>query len=360
MQKHSKISRYSLIIFLTILNAVVLGRFAWFGWGAYYFRKAEQSLGRRDFDSARSDLQNALCVWPRDIQVLLLDAQAARRMGKTDDAFGILQSPDLIAAAPESVSLELDLIQLQLGNADLAQQFLMACTENPQATQTPLILEALIVGGLHRVDLATTRQCLEMWKERCASESQRKQGMIWNGELAIRTGDVETAIARYREVIDLQPNNDVARLRLAEFLVRYIPQESIVLLSELHRRKPESRDITFQVARCYRALGEQERAIKLLDEILKHASNDYDALLERGQIAIETQSFAEAERLLRIAHGIHPERRDVNLYLARALQLAGKRAEYEHFRGIVANIDAALEDRMRQLRETGSLQTKLH
>lgn len=341
-------------LLLVILGvAVYLGRQAWF---ASRFRAAEATLAKRDFLKARRLLDECLRFSPDDGETLLLAAQAARRDGETSEAARLLEHAERAGAVTEAVDFEQSLTRLQSGDAREVDRFLQVCEEHPEEPESRLILEAVIVGGLQRVDLARTRRSLDLWEKHSQREAERIQGWMWRGELAIRVGDVDSAADFYRRAVEAAPANGQARLRLAELLARTAPREALKQLDQLPIAMAGSKDELFQRARCFRSLGEHERAKELLARILEQSPGNYDAALELGQIELELRQFEAAERWLRAARKIHPDRRDPNLALARCLQLAGKADEARQFREKVAEIDRLLDERLRQLREKGSVE----
>jgi tetratricopeptide (TPR) repeat protein len=324
-------------------------------WAKSRFSAAEAALLDRDFPRARQLLDECLRVWPGDDQVLLLAAQAARRDGAPSDAERLLQAALRARAVPDAVELERLLLQLQSGDTRHLDHFLEVCQAHPAAAESRLILEAAIIGSLQRIDVALARKCLELWEKHCVRDPDRVQGWIWAGEIAIRTGDVDTAAGHFRQVVEAQPEHDKARLRLAELLSRSAPREALDHLDRLRSVSPDDRDVRLQRARCFRSLGEHEQAGELLTAVLSTAPGDYEILLELGEISLELRRLDAAEQWLRAAIEIQPNRRDPNLALARCLQLAGKQDEAQQYRDRVAEIDAMLEERLRLLREKGSL-----
>src|SRR5262249_13160434 len=75
------------------LVLVVLALAGWGGWAAWrqlraahHHREAHRALEQRDFARARQHLASCLTVWPNDVALHLLSAQAARRAGDLEEA----------------------------------------------------------------------------------------------------------------------------------------------------------------------------------------------------------------------------------------------------------------------------------
>lgn len=313
------------------------------------------ALERRDFAAARDLAGARLKRRPGDVETLLLAAQAARRGGDLDAASRYLDAAERTGEMAEAVLVERNLFELQTGRLDLAGRYLEVAEANPEYPESPLILEALVAGSLQRMDLRLAQRCVDNWNSRATRDSERTQSKIWSGEIALRRGDVDKAADYYRQVIAESPDNDLARLRLAELLSRTNPAEALKQLEILRPKRPNDRAVLLFTARSQRALGEHEQACELLHQILLKSPKDYDALLERGQLALELRQFDVAERRLSDAVRLYPERRDGNLALARCLQSVGRDEEARQYREKVAQIDAELDARMRRLREQGRL-----
>jgi tetratricopeptide (TPR) repeat protein len=292
-------------------------------------------------------LKQSLRVWPGSPEILILSAQAARRGGNLDDARRFIAAAKSAGAAEEAVEFERELILLQTGEHPRPDYYLQVCERHPAAPESRLIAEALILGGLAKLDLATAHQGLELWQSQLQeaiplSAADRVQGMIWRGEVALRTGDVDTAIARLQEAVQADPEHDQARLRLAELLVRPAPREALAQLEFLSAKRFDERRVSLTQVRALRALGEHEQAVAKIDSLALQFADDQEILLERGLVALDLLAADEALPWLRKAERLSPERRDVNLALARALTLAGQHDEAARYREKVASLDADL------------------
>lgn len=319
------------------------------------FAAISAALERREFAAARSLAGDRLKRRPGDVETLLLAAQAARRGGDLETATRYLDAAARTGDMAEAVLVERNLFDLQTGQLDLASRYLEVAEANPEYPESPLILEALVAGSLQRMDLRLAQRCVDNWISRAKQDAERVQGKIWNGEIALRRGEVDKAADCYRQVVAASPDNELARLRLAELLARSNPAEALQQLEILRPKRPNDRAVLLFTARSQRALGEHEQAVELLDQILLKSPKDYEALLERGQLALELRQFDVAERRLSDAVRLYPERRDGNLALARCLQSVGRDEEARPYREKVAQIDAELDARMRRLREQGRL-----
>jgi tetratricopeptide (TPR) repeat protein len=356
VSKRGFFSRRILVATLAVLILCLAAHLTRQGWGTYHYHAAERALARREFSSAQEHLNRCLGVWPTNPETLLTAAQAARRGGQPGAALRLLDAAERAQAVPEAVAFERELAFIQTGRSNQTDYYLQICADHPETAQARLIAEATIVGSLETLDLVRVRRGLELWDTRSSNEADRIQAVIWRGELAIRTGDVDTAIAHFRQGVEADPDNDASRLRLAELLSRPAPQEALVHLQLLHEKRPADRDVRLQLARCYRALGEHEAATRLLSALSDQYPEDIAVLIEQGLVAVDLQRADEAERWLRRAESLQPQRREVSLALARCLQLAGKVQEAQQYRDKVAKLDAAWEKRAKSMLEKGRLE----
>ncbi|MFN9041103.1 MAG: tetratricopeptide repeat protein, partial [Planctomyces sp.] len=100
-------------------------------------------------------------------------------------------------------------------------------------------------------------------------EWQQAKLESWLGDLAWSRSLPDVAIVHFRRALELESGNEVARLKLAELLLQYGPEEAQTHLEFLQARKPDNRDVLLRLAACYRELGESERAVRVLDELLQ-------------------------------------------------------------------------------------------
>lgn len=319
------------------------------------FQAIAAALARGDLPEARQAAAARLRRRPNDVETLLLAAQAERRSGDLAAATRRLDAAERIGEMPEAVLFERNLVAIQSGQLGLAGRYLEIAETHPEAAESPLILEALVVGSLQRLDLPLAQRCVAAWNAQAKSIAERTRGQIWSGEVALRRGEADAAADFYRAAVDAAPQDDAARLRLAELLARQAPAESLQHLDRLSSTRPDDPKVLLTKARCHRALGDHEQAAQILDRVLAESARDYDVLLERGQVALEMRQFDVAEQRLKAAVKVQPQRRDANLALARCLQSLGRDEEARGYREHVARIDAELDERLRRLRETGRL-----
>jgi tetratricopeptide (TPR) repeat protein len=344
--------RILLLVLLPVLGllAVWVGRHAW---GLWQLSAAQEALGRRDWPRARACLDACLRLWPEDPETTLLAAQAARRAGDLPEALRLLAAYRKLPGLPEAADLESHFAKLQLGDPEGAERDLAFCRAHPNHPQTPLVLEALILGALVANDPGRALRALDLWDSKPTGPADVAQGLLWRGEALKRMGDPDGALSAYRKAVATGALGDVAELRLAEMLVRQEPREALSLLQGLEGKHHPGPEVPLLLARCRRNLGDLDESGRLLDRLLSDAPDSVPALLERGQLYLDQRQPEQAERVLRRAAELAPELRETNLSLARCLRQAGKEAEAKPFEERFARIDADLTRRAQQILQGG-------
>lgn len=104
--------------------------------------------------------------------------------------------------------------------------------------------------------------------------------------------------------------------------------EAIAELEKLARQKPEDRSLRSNLVVAYRAVGRTADANKILAQALKVNPSDADALLQRGEIAIGTKDYSQADADLNQALHLRPAEPEVHYLLAQLNQAKGATLAY--------------------------------
>lgn len=320
---------------------------AWFGWDEVSKHRAYEAavaaIDRYDYGDAADRLHAFLERWPNDVPALVLRAQTARRQGDVRDALRTLDAAERAGALPEAVDAERQLVRLQQGDLDKADQLLRFCEAQPSGPQTALILEALFEGGVRALRPSVSKDAADRWLAFRKAPLDQAIGHLWVGRLHEFALDFPAAIAEYRRAVELAPDCRTVRLRLAETLLQDDPVAAAPHLERLLAAHPTDPHARLLAARRQRTLGRAEEAAKTLDAILVSDPDRVAVLLERGRVALDLNQTAEAERVLRRALELAPADREATLSLADALRLAGKTEESRQLRSALQEIDARLQ-----------------
>jgi tetratricopeptide (TPR) repeat protein len=267
-------------------------------WAAYHFRAARTALARYHTTEAGDHLGACLRVWPDDPDVLFLAARAARRAGLYDEADAFLARCQERRGRDDELVLERALLTADRGDLGDILKFCKAkvATDDPA---TPLILEAVARGGLRSYRLEDAGWAVKTWLERDPNDAMAHylDGRITRE----RQGEID-ATAAFRQALEIDPELDVARDQLAAVLVEmHQPREALPHLEYLVKRRPDQPSLTVRLAQCRDLLGQQEEAVRLLDDVLARYPNYHAALAERGKLALNAGQRDEAEVWLRKA-----------------------------------------------------------
>jgi tetratricopeptide (TPR) repeat protein len=310
-------------------------------WANSEVHAADAALARRDFKAAAKHFDNALWARPADASLCLQAAETARRR---EDYEAVKQYLDRYEAAGGTSQLAGNVYRLQRiqqGDVREALDALAACAHDPSAAHTPMILEACIEGILRpppttvpgtelRIAPAIVDQALaatQAWQKLCPSPADQTQAHVWRGRLFVLRSDYTSGIAELRQALELDPEHFEARMLLSRTIAQANPEEALMHLRMLQSRHPEKPELRGVLAGVLRNMGEVDEARQLLDEILREMPDDWEALLERGKLALDAQQPAEAESWLRKAEACVPLHPEVHLALGRTLMRLGQREE---------------------------------
>lgn len=248
----------------------------------------------------------------------------------------------------DAVALEEQLVRVQQGDLGEAATLLARCTSQPEAPETPLILEAVIRGSLRRdyqvflrelasqgreslLDIRRTERAVDLWCRLRPEGADQVQGLVWRGLIQSLARNYPEARSYLRRALALDPDHFQARLVLAELLSGEAPEEAARELEQLRQRQPDNYRVRFRLATVRRSLGQLQESGHILDDILASSPGDAPALLERGKVALDERQLDQAERWLRSAVERAPDYPEANLALSQCLNLAGKTAEAKRF-----------------------------
>ncbi len=334
------------------LLLLVLLALSWLGayagrkaWARHYYQLAQQALERLDFDQARADLVLCLQICPDDVETHFLAARTARR-GATvapgpedwyNDAERHLSEYERLGGDGQAVRLERALRQAQQGELASVEGYLLSCLgqEHPD---TPFILEALVQGYMRSHEILRALRCASLLVQH---QPENPQAWFWRGLISDLRFARHLAIADYRRVLELDPERDQARLRLAEDLIQLNQfQEAEAHLQRLRERQPGNAETLLGLAHCWRTQGRLPEARRLLEVLLDQQPQDGRVLLEVGRVELGLGLLARAERSLRLAIAKAPHEAQAYYSLYLCLQQLGREGEAKGYLQAFERIDA--------------------
>lgn len=293
-------------------------------------------LDERDYAKASEVLENYLRERPRDVQARLLLVRAARQARAYRQAAEHLQLCRDALGDAEAVVVEEGLLEVARGKeAPIAALRERARQKDALALN---ILEVLVQRDLDTYQLGAALDGFTRYLEQRPEDLHALlgRGFVW--ERYISFAD---AAEDYRRAVAAHPDSERARFKLAEALLLVgTPQEALEQYLWLAERKPQLPPVRLGLARCYRRLGELEKAKQLLDSLLAEYPGHGETLWERGELEMDLGRPAQAEGYLRQAAAQRRFDRRVQYALARCLQVQGKEKDAAEFEARVKEIDA--------------------
>lgn len=334
------------IAFVAML--VCLG--AWQGSQYYFFNRTlaeiESAVEERDNQAALEKLQQFLLSNPDHAHAHLLAARTSRRLKAYFDAKEHLRICKEKGGNAEAIEVESALIDVQRGDETNIEWLRQRSSKEDKLAL--VILEVLIQYDLDTYQLWSA---LDDFKRLLAQRPNDLQALLGRGRVWERFLYFKDALADYQTAVNSHPNNEIARLKLAETLLTVgTPAEALAEFQTLAERFPNKAEVRFGLARCYRQLGKADESRKLLDELIREFPDHGEANWECGQLAAEDGKIVEAEALLRKASQLMPFDRRVNFSLYRCLLDLKKNEEAEKVNDRVKKIDADIRrlDEVRQ------------
>jgi predicted Zn-dependent protease len=279
-------------------------------------------------------------VWPSSFEIHLLAAQTARRLGDFEAAEQHLaRCQEIRGVQSPEVDLEQILIRAERGGMDSVMPYLRSLVEENHPA-TPLILEAMIRGYMRAFRYGDAAMLVSLWLDRWPDDIQAN---LYHGYISGQIGSEEKAVESYRRVLELDPEHDEARLRLADLLInRAAAAEALEHLDQLARKRPDDLYVQTRFARCLLALGRPEEAEEKADRVLAELPHFRPALTVKGGSALALNRPAEAERWLREALVMDAADYTAQYELSRSLRQQAKDEEAQ-----------AVEDRLAVLSADG-------
>lgn len=185
----------------------------------------------------------------------------------------------------------------------------------------PEAIKALLRGEvrLAKGDKAGARRALE---EATARDARLVAAQTYLALLYEEAGEHDKAVARYRAVVKMTPNNAVALNNLAYALAvrQNKPEAALPLAVKAHELAKASPNITDTLAWVYHLLGENGKAMELLTVAARDAPQNAEIQFHYAAVAAALGRYAEARAALARALELDPkltEREEVAALRAR-------------------------------------------
>ncbi len=327
-----------LALFLLLAAACTTGGVWW--WFGHHLRAARAELDRGHNAAAIRHLNRCSLIRPDDRTVLLLSARVARRAGAWDEAEFLLNRCLELHGEDDDLVLERLLLRATRGEIEEVGPALLARIEVGGPDADPA-REALVSGLIYRFRWAGAARYLDEW---LAAAPDTTTALLLRGKLEEQRLASGPAIANYRRVVELDPEHDEARLRLAILLLgNRHGGEAIEHLAVLRKSLPDHPEVAVLWARALALEGRAAESRAALAACLANNPDYPPALTERGAQALTDGDEPEAERLLARAVALDPGNVTTRSQYAFVLARTGKRDEAAREQAKVTALKADLE-----------------
>jgi predicted Zn-dependent protease len=292
----------------------------------YHCRAAQQCLAKYDFPGAQAHIDRALQI-RADAPTHLIAARVARKNWNMEGANDHLnECRRILGGDCKEADFERQLMYAQVGDLDSVEDYLWKRV-HADDPDSPAILEALAQGYWNNYDVGNANECLTLWLK---LEPDNMRAWYLTGQLYERQFLFVQAVEAYRRALALDPKRAEFRTTLAEALLTSgSPHEALTMFQELMQGQPDDPTLRFAEARCNMAIGRNDLAIPVLDQLLEEHPTDVRMLETRGRVARMENDPEKGESCLRTAVGLAPFDLNVNFAFYQCLLAVGKQEEAE-------------------------------
>jgi type IV pilus assembly protein PilF len=309
LRRHPRIA--TLLILTLFLAGLVAG-------GAFYctyqWRTAQEAVKANRLDDAQRRLDFCLYIWPRSIPVHLLAARAARLNGDFEGAEKHLNlCLKINRGASEEIQLEYLLLRVQGGEVDEVANDLLTLYVGNDNPESPLILETLARAYMQHLRYGPAFNCLDRWQK---LEPDSAEPHRWRGWVLERMSNREGAMKEYKDALEINPNLDLVRLRLAEmYLESHDPLSALPHLERLRVQFPNRADVLARLGQCRFLQGKLDEARQLMEAAEPQLPKDTILLTHLAKVAMQAEQ---------------PRPEDAKAYLSRILEIDPTDTEAEN------------------------------
>ncbi|MCS6976798.1 MAG: tetratricopeptide repeat protein [Gemmatales bacterium] len=308
--------------------------------------EAEKALQSDDLSQAADHLRHAAALQPADARIRFLLARTLRRLGEVSAARRELAEAARLGHPRQEVDLENVLLLAQSGELDGIEETLQALITAGHP-ETPLALEALVVGYLTLHDLRNAERWASYWltKEPTAWKAWLLRGKAWEQGVQL-----DAALQDYLRAAELKPGDVEITFRVGEMLRRLDRySEALPHLRAAAQGKPDDAAMTLSLAKCLRSLGRTEEALRLLQEWRnQHPETPPEVFALLGRLAADLHRTDEALSWLSQAERVSPGDEDTLNTLAVLYRELGQDEEAEKY-------DARAKDVHRKIKRIDAL-----
>ena len=322
---------YFALIAILATAAAALGVWIWYD---RHLREAKTELERGHHAAAARHLQQCHRVRSEGHDVLLLSARLARMSGSWDEAESLLGRFSKLYGDEDDGVLEQLLLRAVRGETNAV---------GPQ-------LRARIKASIRWAD--ASRELLGWLHD----DPESTAAMLLQGKLEEQRQGFEVAIGLYRRILELDPEHDEARMRLAsQLLATRRGDEALPHIEVLRRHLPDHPEVAVQWVQVLALTGRTDESRAALEECIRAHPDYAPALVERGGVRLLQGREPEAEEDFARAVLLDPGNLVARNQFAFALARNGKQKEAAEARAAAERLKADLEEISKLI--VGRLQT---
>jgi tetratricopeptide (TPR) repeat protein len=249
-------------------------------WAYYQLWTARRDVKAGHYEEALTHVNRCLRFWWRSGDVHLLAARIERLNGHYPAAEKHLQECQRrIKPATEPMQLEWLLLRAQQGDVDEVRPGLLKLVQQNHP-ESNMILETLARSYLRQQRYLWAFECLNQW---LARDSDNVRALLWRAFAHQHMNGKAEAVEDFERVLELDPGQDDARLRLADMLlVSSSPTEALPHLEKLRQRQPDNPAVLIGLARCRQIEGKKKEVHQLLQRVLDKDPENVGALYYLG------------------------------------------------------------------------------
>jgi tetratricopeptide (TPR) repeat protein len=314
---------------------------------ASHWQSAGDALAADDLERAQFHLRRCLETWPLNGEVHFLLARVCRR---GDDSLGwqdYFQKAALLGWSKEALEFEALLMRAQAGDLRRVGPLLAGLIDGIHPERA-LVFEAVVKGSLatHRINDAI--HWASVWLEHYPDQPSP---WLARGRAYELRGSWKSAVADYQRAVALRPDDDRARLLLAEALVRDQQfQPAREQFQKFLCDHPDDASSLYGLANCQWSLGDTAAAQTALDELFARHPNHAMGMFLRGRLELHRGSAAEAVVWLKQAEALAPHEPDIAYTCMLAYQQLGRAEEVRHYKEKTERLRQG-QDRLAQVRK---------
>ena len=266
---------------------------------------------------AQQRLQSLLQDAPEDPDALHALALTELKLGDTAEAVEHLEHA--LMTAPADLLLTVTLAQAKLQQQDYkgAEQALRnACEKSPKSAAAPVLL------GRFYAAMKRYPEAEQEFRKALAIAPDEKSALLNLATLQDQLGRKQEAEQNYKRLAgfpDKLVNPDYGIFLLQEGR----KEEAIREFERLAKQDPENRLARTRLIAAYQAAKRLPDAQKVLNDALKKNPKDLEALLQRGELSLNSGKLTEAQSDVNLVWHVKPDSSEVHYALAKIHQARG-------------------------------------